>query len=297
MITLRPMILDADQTLQSVEGVVYFLVMRDRFAWGHEVRHYRRETSLTTTRQAARRVAEGWRSAGSNFTILQVPGLLLTTEQHRIALTEFHTGDSYSGWDSAGRNVLRVGTAIDTVIAALGFDGTWSRRRRPSRESFVSRIIDDDPAPEPLSDSDSFRVMTSTFSGATKPITWDHRPGWHNSNGVRRIVSEFGRVNSELIVADWSADGLRAHGFQGFVPFSELPSANVPRGSGIYMVLLPRDDPPAWLIASPAGWFKGKDPTVPVERAAAKWVSATSVLLYRESRCRPEPEAGASEAN
>lgn len=67
-------------------------------------------------------------------------------------------------------------------------------------------------------------------------------------------------------------------GFSGFVPFAELPAAEVPRGPGVYMVLRPGLAEPVFLDASPAGRFKGKDPSLTAEVLAQEWVPAASVV-------------------
>jgi hypothetical protein len=77
---------------------------------------------------------------------------------------------------------------------------------------------------------------------------------------------------------DWSHKGLAASGFEGFVPFSELPSAAVPRGQGVYVVLRDHLDEPAFLDASPAGRFKGKDPSVGASELHESWVDRAPVL-------------------
>ncbi|OKH77202.1 hypothetical protein EB72_11175 [Mycobacterium sp. SWH-M1] len=66
--------------------------------------------------------------------------------------------------------------------------------------------------------------------------------------------------------------------FVGWVPFADLPDAAVPIEPGVYVVVRPTDDPPQFLPASPAGHFKGKDPTVPVAELEALWVPGTRIV-------------------
>lgn len=77
---------------------------------------------------------------------------------------------------------------------------------------------------------------------------------------------------------DWTRDGLADAGFEGFIPFVKLPEATVPSGPGVYIVFGPDDMAPAFREASPAGRFKGKDPSVTQSRLAAEWVAGTGVL-------------------
>jgi hypothetical protein len=67
-------------------------------------------------------------------------------------------------------------------------------------------------------------------------------------------------------------------GFVGWVPFSRLQSSSVPMGGGIYVVSRVSDGEPIFLSVSPAGRHKGMDPTVTIERLAAKWVALSPVL-------------------
>ena len=77
---------------------------------------------------------------------------------------------------------------------------------------------------------------------------------------------------------DWTRDGLAAEGFKGFVSFAALPTTGVPRGPGVYVVVRDRADDPTFLRVSPAGWFKGKDPSVPEPVLDQAWVKEARVL-------------------
>lgn len=67
-------------------------------------------------------------------------------------------------------------------------------------------------------------------------------------------------------------------GFGGFVPFSQLPDTDVPAEPGVYVAVRPTETTPIFLFASPAGRFKGKDPTLPVAELHAAWVPGEPVL-------------------
>jgi hypothetical protein len=77
---------------------------------------------------------------------------------------------------------------------------------------------------------------------------------------------------------EWTRDGLEAAGFEGFVPFRDLPSSDVPTGAGVYIVLWTDGTDPTFLAMSPAGWFKMRDPSVSVDQLESAWVPETSVL-------------------
>lgn len=71
---------------------------------------------------------------------------------------------------------------------------------------------------------------------------------------------------------------LEARGFEGFVLFTDLPTADVPRGSGIYVVVRPGVTDPFFLDTSPAGHTKGGDPSVAVIKLQTAWVPEANVV-------------------
>lgn len=77
---------------------------------------------------------------------------------------------------------------------------------------------------------------------------------------------------------EWTREGLTSVGFEGFVRFADLPGSRVPCSPGVYLVLRDRDGDPEFLDASPAGRFKGKDPSVEKSDLQKSWVLGSRVV-------------------
>lgn len=70
-------------------------------------------------------------------------------------------------------------------------------------------------------------------------------------------------------------------GFTGFVTVHDLRASElreVPQAPGVYLILRESDDAPSFGFNNIGGHFKGKDPTVAIEKLHAKWVPAANVV-------------------
>jgi hypothetical protein len=82
-------------------------------------------------------------------------------------------------------------------------------------------------------------------------------------------------------MAPFDVDDLRRRGFEGFVAVEKLHGLKpdeLPDASGVYVVVRTSTGPPAFLERSDAGRWKGKDPTVPLERHRREWVDGAQTL-------------------
>jgi len=77
-----------------------------------------------------------------------------------------------------------------------------------------------------------------------------------------------------------SEESIRGIGFKGFHTVSLLREKKdlIPDSQGIYIVMRRLKDSPVFLDISTGGHFKGKDPTVSIDRLSENWVSEATVL-------------------
>ena len=75
---------------------------------------------------------------------------------------------------------------------------------------------------------------------------------------------------------------LEAKGFKGFRTIGDLRAtgfSGIPSAPGVYAVVRERSPEPVKILSrSPAGWFKGKDPTQPVAALKDRWVEGAEIL-------------------
>ena len=79
---------------------------------------------------------------------------------------------------------------------------------------------------------------------------------------------------------DFTREGLATEGFIGFVTWNDLSRDEVPAGPGVDIVVKESPDLPEILSRNPAGWFKGRDPTVGRASLAAAWVEGCSIVYF-----------------
>jgi hypothetical protein len=148
------------------------------------------------------------------------------------------------------RNLLRDGTIRHAEQRPAAANGRWFivRDRRtapdPPRESAGTIRSHNRDVPVP-----PHRARTVSRSSAEPPHRGTATPG----------------------AISFTRNGLEAKGFLGFVSFKDIDVDRLPQKPGIYAVLRECEARPVFLEASPAGWFKGRDPTVPVAELEAAW--------------------------
>lgn len=75
-------------------------------------------------------------------------------------------------------------------------------------------------------------------------------------------------------------DGLRNEGFEGFISISEarVRTSSIPAAQGVYAVVREVLEQPTYVRTSTGGWFKGRDPSVPIDKLEKKWIETAHVL-------------------
>jgi hypothetical protein len=89
----------------------------------------------------------------------------------------------------------------------------------------------------------------------------------------------------------FDVEDLRRRGFEGFLTIEQLAGpepAELPTDSGVYAVVRTASGLPAFLERSDAGHWKGKDPTVTLERLGREWVDGAQTLYIGKAKCLRE---------
>ena len=81
-------------------------------------------------------------------------------------------------------------------------------------------------------------------------------------------------------------DNLKAAGFEGFIPVAQLKNDNsaIPQEAGVYMVVYTDKSSPEFLLQGTGGFFKGKDPNVPIAELKTNWIENTCVIYIGQTK-------------
>ena len=73
---------------------------------------------------------------------------------------------------------------------------------------------------------------------------------------------------------------LKQEGWLGFKTIRDLRSSitSITMGQGVYLVLRISDASPDFLVKGTGGYFKGKDPNVPISELSNNWIDDTPVV-------------------
>lgn len=96
---------------------------------------------------------------------------------------------------------------------------------------------------------------------------------------VRRSIAAAADVKDAAL--DFTADGLRKAGFDGFTTFAAFLDGElerVPKEAGAYVVVRTSPTPPSFLETSCGGHFKRRDPSASAEILEGKWIDECPVL-------------------
>ena len=101
---------------------------------------------------------------------------------------------------------------------------------------------------------------------------------WFEENVLPEIHSAAASPATEIFSRAW----LESSRFVGFRPIADLEQAPglVPNGPGVYVVLHAATEPPQFLERNNGGWFKGRDPSVPVSVLTGRWHAGTPILYF-----------------
>lgn len=122
------------------------------------------------------------------------------------------------------------------------------------------------------------KMVESPSSVSFRPMLIDHGIRQVQHRGYESGTSRRWQPHRTMILD--RAD-LERRGFQGFESVSVLlkTAVRIPAECGVYVALRVKPDLPRFLEVNPAGRFKKKDPTRPVQVLEAKW-SKASGLVY-----------------
>lgn len=75
-------------------------------------------------------------------------------------------------------------------------------------------------------------------------------------------------------------DDIKSKGFKGFKTIRDLwtDKSDIPDIKGVYLLLTPTPDRPTFINPGVGGYFKGKDPNLPIDQLKDNWVTGSQVV-------------------
>jgi hypothetical protein len=224
----------------------------------------------------------------------QVNSAFLQRRLHQLGLDEVPAVAAAAWLDEAGllrdsptrpglplRTLLRAGTIPQGEQRPPFRNGRWFIRDRggiAGRQLSRSASRTSHPGHD---DADSTR-LGGRVESATDPSMTTERGGLGEVS-----VAKYDGGHTDT----FTRAGLTARGLVGFERFKSIALDRVPLQPGVYVVLRDKDSRPVFLDRSPAGWFKGQNPTVPGAELEGAWPDGAIVSI--SGRRAPEARAGA----
>ena len=112
--------------------------------------------------------------------------MVLETQTKSMLVAEFHSHDSFAGWDEAQSGSLRRGTPILDVYDALTDTSRW-RGSGVLSSSFVFSEAEPSTINRGLLPLQTFGLWASRSIGSALNLAWDRADGAYLTGGVRRI--------------------------------------------------------------------------------------------------------------
>lgn len=216
---------------------------------------------LVGSRRSVRRTPHDERCSVVTVTNASRIAAYLQKELNRLALDEVTAVEAASWLDTAGLltdSPSRPGLPLRELLRAGEIASAEQRPPRPNGRWYILRA--------------NRRRPRGKIAGERRP----------NPAPTSRTVES---PSSEP--DGFTRTALASVGFQGFLKFKGIDLKHVPDEPGVYVVLREEATRPQFLDTNPAGWFKGRDPTVPIEELEAAWPEgAHCIYIGKAERLR-----------
>lgn len=159
----------------------------------------------------------------------------------------------------------RPGLPLRELLRAGKIPQAEQRPPFPNGRWYIVREGSQPTSTRPLHRDEGFGDSTRSRARSQRPLS-GRAEEERSAGGDLVTVHHDSAVKGAFLRA-----GLLARGFVGFERFKGINLTLVPSLPGVYLVLREKESRPVFLDHSPAGWFKGQNPTVPVAELEAAW--------------------------